>query len=134
VRGLNVLLDSSFILSSVQLRLDALAMLEDSLDTKLEPLVLAETLRELKKISSTGGKRGREAEMALRIAEKYPAFSCTEKTASVDEAIVQVAGTLRCIVATNDVKLKRRLRSSGIAVAFVHRDKRVEVEGWAGLH
>lgn len=129
---MRVLLDSSFILSSVQLGLDAAAMLEDSLDAKLEPLVLSDTLRELKKMSARAGKKGREAQLALRIVEKYPVFSYTERTASVDEAIVQAAESLGCIVATNDMRLKRKLRASGVAVAFLHRDKRVEVEGWAG--
>ncbi len=129
---MKVLLDSSFILSSVQLGVDAVRMLEDSLCGKLEPLVLSETLGELKRISARRGKKGREAQLALRIVERYPAFSDTEKAATVDEAMEKAAARFGCIVATNDMGLKRKLRASGVAVAFLHKDKRVEVEGWAG--
>lgn len=130
---MNLLLDSSFILSLVELGFDAVAMLEDSLDMKLEPCVLTETLRELKRISARGGKRGREAQLALRIAEKYSALNWPERTASVDEAIAQAAGRWGCVVATNDMGLKRKLRASGVAVAFIRKDKRIGVEGWPGL-
>lgn len=130
---MKVLLDSSFILSLVQLGFDAVAMLEDSLDTKLEPCVLTETLRELKRISARGGKKGREAQLALRIAERYSVLNWPERTASVDQAIAQAAGRLGCVVATNDLRLKRELRASGVAVAFIRKDKRIEVEGWPGL-
>jgi len=129
---LRVLLDSSFILSSVQLGVDAMRMLEDSLCGKLEPFLLSETLGELKTISARRGKKGREAQLALKIVERYPVFSDTERATTVDEAIVKAAAQLGCIVATNDMRLKRKLRASGVAVAFLHRNKRMEVEGWAG--
>ena len=129
---MRVLLDSSFILSSVQLGVDAMRMLEDSLCGKLEPFLLSETLGELKTISARRGKKGREAQLALKIVERYPVFSDTERATTVDEAIVKAAAQLGCIVATNDMRLKRKLRASGVAVAFLHRDKRMEVEGWAG--
>lgn len=129
---MRVLLDSSFILSSVQLGVDAMRMLEDSLCGKLEPFLLSETLGELKTISARRGKKGREAQLALKIVERYPVFSDTERATTVDEAIVKAAAQLGCIVATNDMRLKRKLRASGVAVAFLHRNKRMEVEGWAG--
>lgn len=129
---MRVLLDSSFILSSVQLGFDAVRMLEDSLCGKLQPFLLSETLGELKRISAKRGKKGREAQLAMKIVERYPVFSDTEKATTVDEAMVKAASHLGCIVATNDMRLKRKLRASGVAVAFLHRDKRVEVEGWAG--
>ncbi len=129
---MRVLLDSSFILSSVQLGVDAMRMLEDSLCGKLEPFLLSETLGELERISARRGKKGREAQLALKIVERYPVFSDTERAATVDEAMVKAAAQLGCIVATNDMRLKRKLRASGVAVAFLHRNKRIEVEGWAG--
>lgn len=129
---MKVLLDSSFILSSVQLGVDAMRMLEDSLCGKLQPFLLNETLGELKRISVKRGKKGKQAQLALKIVERYPVFSYTEKAKTVDDAMVKAAAQLGCIVATNDMRLKRKLRDSGVAVAFLHRDKRVEVEGWAG--
>ena len=48
---------------------------------------------------------------------------------TVDDFIVKFARKKNCLVATNDVSLRRRLRKENISVIFLRQMKYLQVEG-----
>jgi rRNA-processing protein FCF1 len=48
---------------------------------------------------------------------------------SCDDVVLRTAKEWGCAVATNDAKLRKRLRESGVTVVFVRKRSRLEAEG-----
>ena len=48
---------------------------------------------------------------------------------TVDDFIIRLAREKKCLVATNDVSLRRRLRRENISVIFLRQMKYLQVDG-----
>ena len=86
---------------------------------------------ELQSIAERGApKLRKQAEMALKLAEKCDLINVDrERNETNDDVIIRVAKQMKCLVATNDSELRKRLRNISIPVVYVRQKSRLELEG-----
>lgn len=116
---LNVLLDTSFLLAILELHINLDSELDRILDEKYEIMIPEAVLDELKKIAEKNDKRGRMANLALRIASAYRII---REKGEADDVLINLALSKRkVIVATSDRNLRKRLRRLGIPTIYVRQ-------------
>src|SRR5437016_5523889 len=71
-------------------------------------------------------ERDREARAGLRLARRYRVI---DATGSADDALLDLAGTNRAVVVTNDQPLLERLREKGIPRLFLRSRNHLVAEG-----
>lgn len=74
------------------------------------PVMLKCVREELAAIASSGGKKGKEAEVALRVSSGFESHPCGK--GAVDDELVSAALTMEAIVATVDKGLITALKAS----------------------
>lgn len=125
-----VILDSSFLFIPFQFQVDIFDELEALLG-RFEPLVLSTTLQELKGLSKKRSiKMRKQATAVLELAdrckivdvERNPNESCVD-------VILRTARKWKVPVATNDSKLRRKLREAGVPTIFLRQKSYLGVEG-----
>ncbi len=100
--------------------------IEEILDSKPTFIVLSQVKQELEKIASTGSPRERKA---AAVALELIKAKCTVVdlgpggTGGVDELIVEAALREKALVATNDRKLRKKLRERGLAEIYFREEK-----------
>lgn len=113
-----ILLDTNFINSALQNKVDIFKGMMDLLLAKCIPYVSDCVLAELEKMGS-------KYRMALSLARdpRFERLTCTHKGTYADDCICQRITEHRCfIVGTNDKDLKRRIRKiPGVPIMFVKR-------------
>ena len=126
-----VILDSNFLFIPSQFRLDIFEELKKLLSQRFEPVLLSPTHRELLKIAEKGSpKMRKQASLALKLAEKCRLIHVEKGLEETpDDVIVRVATEWKCLVATNDRELRKRLRNRGVPVIFLRQRHRLELEG-----
>lgn len=129
---IQVLADSNFLLIPFQFNVDIFEGLEEVFDCKVELLVLPQVLSEVRRIACGRGEDARRAKLALNLI--LPRCRLLElddvKDLPADEALFRAALKLRIPVATNDRRLRRRLRVHGIPTVFLRQYSRLEVDGY----
>lgn len=125
---MRVLVDASFLMLCAEAGRDYMRMAEEAVGEPIEPYVMEEVLNELKSIAGRGGRRGRLAALALRIASGMSIIR-GEGGVPTDMRLLQEAARLKAAIATVDLNLIRRARSLGMPVIRIGSDKRVVFEG-----
>ena len=126
-----VVLDTNFFFVSSQFNVDFFQELAKLLNRRFEPILLSSTQKELERLAeSSSPKKRKQAQLALKLAEKcrlVPVEKGLNET--YDDVIFRVSAEWKSIVATNDRKLRKRLRKIGIPVIFLRQKRRLEGEG-----
>jgi rRNA-processing protein FCF1 len=125
-----VILDSNFLFVPFQFQVDIFEELGKVLG-KAEPVVLSTTLEEL---NSLRGRRSekmrRQASAAIKLAERCRIVEVERGSdESFDDVVLRMAKKWKCLVATNDADLRRRLRESDMPVVFLRQKSHLEVDG-----
>ncbi|KYC50672.1 MAG: Ribonuclease VapC9 [Candidatus Methanofastidiosum methylothiophilum] len=120
-----VILDTNFLLLPGRFNL-WIESIEDVIEKKCEILIPSNVISELKRIELTGSDKISK-EIALKLAERYKTI---ELDGPVDRSIVEYAKKNKCIVATNDMKLKSELRDKMVPVVFLKKGSRLALEGY----
>jgi len=120
-----VVLDTNFLLlpGRFNLRIESI---EDVIEKKCKIVIPTNVMAELKRIDLKGSDKNSK-EIALIISERYEKI---ELEGPVDRSILEYAKNNKCIVATNDVKLKSDLRKIQVPVVFVKNGTRLGLEGY----
>ncbi len=120
-----VILDTNFLLlpGRFNLRIESI---EDIVHKKFEIVVPKNVILELKNIELTGSDKTSK-EIALKISERYKKI---DLEGPVDKSILEYAKNNKCIVATNDMKLKSELRKIQVPVIFMKKGLRLGIEGY----
>ncbi len=128
---LKIILDSNFLFVPVQFKLDIFEGIMNLFNQNYESIVLSTTIDELRSIVERGApKLRKQAEMALKLAEKCDLIKVDSKPRETnDDVIIRMAKQMKCLVATNDSELKKRLRNISIPVVYVRQKSRLELEG-----
>ena len=130
VNVVKVLVDTNFLLAPFSLGLDLFSELDRVIVAKYEVVVLDCVLRELKELARRGGKIGRMARSALELVDRANVKFCSFSCGGVDESILNYAKKVeRCVVATNDRELRRKLREAGVAVVFLRQEDHLALDG-----
>ncbi|KYC44995.1 MAG: Ribonuclease VapC9 [Candidatus Methanofastidiosum methylothiophilum] len=120
-----VILDTNFLLlpGRFNLRIESI---EDVIEKKCLLLIPTNVISELNKIELTGSDRISK-DIALKISERYEKI---DLEGPVDRSILEYAKNNKCIVATNDMKLKSDLRKIQVPVVFLKKGVRLALEGY----
>ena len=126
----NVILDSNFFFVPLKFRIDVFGELDQILG-KAEPVVLSTTVEELQRLTAKGTpKMRRQAQAAMEYTKKYETFDVEKGSGeSCDDVVLRTAKEWGCAVATNDAKLRKRLREDGVTVIYVRKRSRLAAEG-----
>ncbi|MEM0482276.1 MAG: hypothetical protein QXM16_05270 [Nitrososphaerota archaeon] len=120
------LIDTSFLLLLIESGRDILRVIEEKLGEPVEPLVPDSVVRELKRLSARGGRRGRAAKLALSVAERMRRVESSQG-AEVDEELLRLASRTGYAVVTADSALQKRLRKRGLKCIYVSRRLEVHI-------
>jgi rRNA-processing protein FCF1 len=122
-----VIADTSFLMIPGVLMVDILTEMERLLEGKPELVVPTPVLRELERLSAEG-KPGEKsaARIALEIARRGKPVEADEPA---DEAILKLAGKLRCPVGTADANLRKELRRRGLPVVYLRGESHLTMDG-----
>lgn len=130
-RSLPVIIDSNFLFIPLKFRVDIFEELQRLLEGRARCVVPSPVLEELKLIEG-GAKPSlrRQAAFALSLAERCDrADESLRDGETVDDLIIRLAESWRCPVATNDAKLRRRLRERSIPVIYLRERSHLELDG-----
>ncbi|MEM3521857.1 MAG: hypothetical protein QXD78_02280, partial [Candidatus Bathyarchaeia archaeon] len=87
---INVILDSNFLLASIDLHVDVLSKVEELLLGKVKFIVISPVYKELLKLASRRNKIGKKANLALKLLEKCEIFNVNSiHEESVDDLIIK---------------------------------------------
>jgi rRNA-processing protein FCF1 len=112
-----------------KLPLDVYLETENLLKRRVEFILPSLVRAELERISKRRSQTGRYADLALKIASRCKLIELPLRSEeTVDDALVRLATQTRCVIATGDLELAKRLRKSGIPV-IRFRDNRLFLEG-----
>jgi rRNA-processing protein FCF1 len=108
-----VIFDSSFLMAVAEAHT---TWSEDMLEEigRFEPTLLGCVRTELERIAAGGGRKARNARVALSLASKFTEIPCGR--APVDDEIVSAAMSIGALVATSDAALARTLRATKVKV------------------
>ncbi len=92
-----------------------------------DPVVLKQVLDELRGLSRESGRTGAAARLGLSLAGKCAVADPRDQQGPVDEQIIQYAVQNRCLVVTNDRKMRDALFARGIGVISMRKQKKLEL-------
>ena len=107
-------LDTNFLLLPYQFKIDIFREL-DGIVNGYEPVISTTIHNEIKKLSKRKGKHGMAAKFAMRIVEANEIKTIKTKV-TADEWILEYCSKTGAIACTNDIKLKKALKSKKIKV------------------
>ena len=122
-----VVIDTNFFLIPYQFKIDILTELEHLIDVHHNFVITSRTLRELEKITKNIGKKGAAARLALKIIEaNRKCIEIIDSNKPVDKWITEYAKKHGAIVCTNDIRLKKTLKESGIKIISLRGKTKID--------
>ena len=124
---LKIIVDSNFLFLPAQFSIDIFEAIEELLSKRVKLVIPSPVFEEIARVA--GRTRGPER-IALELAKKCdiePVERLPGET--VDDLVLRLAREWRCPVATNDARLRRRLRSLGLPVIFLRGLGKLELDG-----
>jgi len=120
-----VIVDTNFLVDLFRFRLGFEAV-EEALGGRCEYVMVSQSVAELKRLTAENGAVGASFIKSGKIAV-VAAGRATEKSA--DEAIVELVKKWMpdAVVATNDEKLRKRVKAMGARTIYLRARKRLEV-------
>lgn len=124
---MKVLLDANALMMPAQFQVDLfdeLRMLVGAFD----PVVLPGIIQELNGLSRAKGRDGAAARCGLTLAEKCTIAQITDlKANTVDGQVIEYAAQNKCLVVTNDRRVRDALFAQGIGVISLRNQKKLEI-------
>jgi rRNA-processing protein FCF1 len=111
-----LVLDTNFLLIPFQFKVDIFTELDYIMEEPYQLVTSTQVMGELKKISNKRGKTGAAGKFALKLVGAKKNIKMIESEKSVDDWVLEYSKEKKAIAATNDIKLKKRLKKFGIKV------------------
>jgi rRNA-processing protein FCF1 len=122
-----VLLDANALMMPGQFQIDLFDELR-MLIGAFDPLILAGVLQELNGLALAKGRDGAAARCGLTLAEKCTIVQIANlKADSVDTQIIEYAAQNKCLVVTNDRRVRDALFAQGVGVISLRNQKKLEI-------
>ena len=124
-----VLFDTNFLLAPHRFHVDIFSETEAALQEKVEFAVTSTVMDEIDKlIDESNPKFRKELRFAKTLAKQCKIINVTLLPGeSVDDSLVRVARENDYIVATSDIRLRRKLRSEGINYLALRQRRYIEL-------
>jgi len=117
----------------IMFKIDIFKEIEDLLSRKIVFATVPPVLNELKRLSNKPTKLGRNASLALHLTSKCKILEEDIKNLpkdNVDNFILEFSKRKKIIVATTDIKLKKRLRELKVPVIHLRGCSHLELVGF----
>ena len=127
-----VILDTNFLTMPAEFGIDIFSEVEKLLERKIEFLVLTSVQQEVAmNVSETGGANALKFRIAQDLISKciVTETPVPMQTLPVDSQLIEYAIAVKGVLATNDGKLRKRARTSGVPVIFMRGKKTLAYEG-----
>lgn len=127
-----VITDTNFLLLPAQRRIDIFEELSNLFNRKVKVVVPLPVFNEVLKLKNSSKIRiSKQASLAISMIQEKTVIDNTEMQVeeTVDDFIIRIAKKKKCLVATNDSSLRRRLRKENISVIFLRQMKYLQVDG-----
>jgi rRNA-processing protein FCF1 len=122
-----VLLDANALMMPAQFQVDLFDELRNILGG-FEPVVLASVMHELEGLTRAKGRNGAAARLGLALGGKCTLAESTDASVgSVDAQVIDYAVQHRCMVVTNDRRVRDELFAHGIGVISMRKQKKLEL-------
>lgn len=119
-----VILDTNFLLIPATFGVDIFSEIQRIYPLKHQFAVVGPTLAELEIIKGRPGKQASAAKLALSLIKAKNINTLPTAVKHTDDAIVAVAQKQgNCVVATQDLALRSRLKKAGISVIVLRQKK-----------
>lgn len=127
---IKVILDSNAFFIPLEFKLDIYEELRRLLNRNVEYVLLSSVKHELEVLASgEEPKMRRQADFALRLAQKCKLVAVDDKDVKTDDVIVRIAKSWNTPVFTNDRELRRRLRDISVPVIYLRQKSRLDIDG-----
>lgn len=128
---LKIIVDSNFLMIPPQFHLDIFSELKRVLNRNIKVIIISPVYDELKKISLIDIQKYRkQAKLTLKLIESFEIMNVKpDKDETVDDLIVRLAKEWNCPVATNDRKLKQKLRAINVPIIYLRQRTHLVAEG-----
>lgn len=126
------MVDTNFLLLPAQHRIDIFEELSKLINRNVNVIVPLPVYNEILNLKKSDKPiLSKQATLAIKIIKGKIIIDDTKihPEENVDDFIIRVASEKKCLVATNDVSLRRRLRRENIPVIFLRQKKYLQVEG-----
>jgi rRNA-processing protein FCF1 len=127
-----VITDTNFLLLPAQRRIDIFEELVNLFNRKVKVVVPLPVFNEVFELKNSGKPLlSKQATLAITMIHEKAVIDNTEMQAeeTVDDFIVRLASKKKCLVATNDASLRRKLRKKNVSVIFLRQMKYLQVDG-----
>ena len=125
-----VILDSNALFVPLEFKVDIFEEVNRLLERNVEFVLLSPVKHELELLAAGDEpKLRREANFALRLAEKCKFVAVEPRGEEVDDIIVRVAKNWGAAVFTNDRLLRGRLRDISVPVIYLRQKSRLDIDG-----
>lgn len=125
-----VILDSSMLMLPLEKNINISLEFERILPISFEIVIPEIVIHELEKIvKESSPSTQKKAKLALELIENYKILE-SNVVGLADDEIERLAVENKAIVATNDAKLRSRLRKKGISVIALHGKNKLKLFGY----
>lgn len=118
-----IILDTSFLVSCAEFKVDLFSEFERICDFSFELFIVDKSLVELDFIEKKGGKSKAFVNIVKLFLQKGIKTIKSNSQKSVDDLIIETVDKESCAVATQDAELKRRLKQKQIPVITIRQKK-----------
>ena len=122
-----ILLDANFLTIPYYFHIDIFEEMDKLMEEEYEILTLDKVVEELQKLAEKRGKSGIAAKIGLELIKKKKIKIIKTKGGRTDELIEKIANE-NFIVATNDAKLRKRLKEKGVKTIYLRAKKHLFLE------
>ncbi|MFX1296525.1 MAG: PIN domain-containing protein [Promethearchaeota archaeon] len=129
---LKILLDTNFLMIPAQFGIDIFKEIDRLISRKFKLIIFQGIIDELKVLLQSSVKKQKEVQIALELTkrcEKIDLNSDKITGQTIDDKIFQLATSNRWIVATNDRKLRKKLRAHQVPVITLRKKAYLIIEG-----
>jgi len=122
-----VILDTNFVIDLIRFKI-GLGEIEKLVDGKCRLIVPMTVFEELEKISGQKTMDGVFARIGLMLIKEKDIDIVGVKGKMTDKVIAEMASEENAIVATNDVELRKSLRTSGVQTIYLRAKKHLAMD------
>ena len=119
---MKILYDTNFLMSVIKFKINLFYELELIIETPYENIVLDSVIKELKNLSNGTNKTSDEAKLCLKLIQTDNFQFLKSPKGKVDDVLISLADK-DTAVATNDIELRKRLKSKGIKTIYLRSKK-----------
>jgi rRNA-processing protein FCF1 len=128
--AIKVILDSNAFFVPLEFKMDIFEELRCLLNRNVEFVLLSSVKHELETLASGDEpKLRRQANFALRLAEKCKLVAVQDCGEVTDDIILRISKSWSSPVFTNDRILRRRLRDISVPVIYLRQKSRLDIDG-----